>query len=1569
MAQTWQSGLVKRAVGILASAATLVTGGVIAAVAAPQASAASTTSYDRTLGDSSFESAREQYGLAKEMKDGNTLHAWMWSFKTITANMKDIAEAGYTSIQTEPIARCKQNTSNGMKFGENWYYVYQPVNTTIGNFVVGSEDDFKTMCNEAHKYGIRIIVDVVANHMTSDFNAIEGDWKDASRYHNNGEISNWGNRWDITHKALLGLYDIDSNNPRNGQEMQDFLKQVVADGADGFRFDAAKHIELPNEFSSDSNGSPYWNSILDNGAQYQYGEVLQDSVSKDAEYANLFNSYSSDGGGVTASGYGYTVRTAITSGTMRASDLQSYADSANPDNTVLWVESHDNYANTDKLSVGLTDEQLKLGWAIVGSRAEGMALFFDRPAGSGGNNAQFTEQTQLGDKGSDLYKDVSVAAVNHFRNQMDGNVEYLHNCGTNGDNSSCLMIDRYLTDGNSSDDGVVIANSKGDYSLAGTSVKLDDGTYTDEVAGGTITVSGGKITSGTAHYGVNVFYNKGDGPVVHGTVSASPTDTSFKTDTFTVTLHSANARDTRYATSEGDSGSFNDGDTIIIGGASEAGTDITVTVTGVDNTDGENRGKPLSATYTFKKTERGAQNLASRYGTNAVGKGAKKTISIDGDISDWDASMKIAQGAANDDPRVYRTNSMWEVPIDLYTLYGAYDDNNLYLMWEYTNVQDVVDPDDNYPLTQGVLFKTQNLAQFIAVDTGDASDRIGNGAGLQTGGTLWDNGITYTQNTNRIIEMSTNGTNGPWVYGGDATGLNPNAMYGPGADAETGTQKSGIAMSYGLGILENQVIGINGGAGTDTTGQGDKFGVNGNPARVVGDVSSDDGDWVDFNTRGHNSSTMDFHYEIAIPLSELGMDAGSVETNGIAVQVLGTMGLSAMDSLPYDTAMNDNADQPDTKSQALNSYEKSDKDEMSAAYACIGSCPSNKVIDADSVTISGDDVNGGVVSRNIATGSTTTQLKASVAPTGASKKVTWTSSDENVAVVDSNGLVTMKAAGTAVITATTANGKTDSVTVNVSMTTIPVTGVTLSKSTLNLEAGESSSLSATLVPADATDTTLTWTSSNPDVATVSSSGVVTAVAAGSAVITATAPSGVSATASVTVTKKVVKNVIYATKPANWGTMRAYVYTGDGSSAASNAGWPGVEMTAVSASTNTCGGNGVYMYEVPDGFASNAKVIFTDGGNQYPGSMQPGMDYNGGEVSWSDGQSVMTETACQTRTVDVTSVSINPSTVELKVGSTMSLTATVAPADATDKTVGWSSSNAAVAEVLADGTVVAKGAGTATITASASNGVSATVTVTVKEVAKSVIYAAKPNGWGDLYAYVYTGDGASAKSNATWPGVAMTLLSASDSCGDAGMYRYEVPDDLASNAKVIITDGHNQYPGSMKPGMDYNGGSAKWVDGLEELVSVDCGTSSTPTEPTDPIASLTNVYRLFNSSTGQSYYTTSDSEVASMASAGWSNEGVAWKAPTTGEMVYRLHHVGSGLYYYTINANEKNNLVNYFGWTDGGVAFQSGGTVSVYRLYDPNTCRYYYTSSEDERAKLVGEGWEYRGVGFNAASAA
>ena len=219
---------------------------------ASTALAADRDSYQDTIGNPSFESARNQYGLAKHMKNGAILHAWMWSFKTITQHMPEIAAAGYTSVQTEPMSKIKEVAANGKKFTENWYYVYQPTDTTIGNWVMGTEDDLKSLCNTAHKYGVRIIVDVVANHMTATWGAIADRWKKSEYYHhdcNDGDVQDWNNRYQVTHCKLLGLYDINTENTETANMMHDFLVQAVNDGVDGFRFDAAKHIELPDEYN------------------------------------------------------------------------------------------------------------------------------------------------------------------------------------------------------------------------------------------------------------------------------------------------------------------------------------------------------------------------------------------------------------------------------------------------------------------------------------------------------------------------------------------------------------------------------------------------------------------------------------------------------------------------------------------------------------------------------------------------------------------------------------------------------------------------------------------------------------------------------------------------------------------------------------------------------------------------------------------------------------------------------------------------------------------------------------------------------------------------------------------------------------------------------------------------------------------------------------------------------------------------------------------------------------------------------------------------------------------------
>ncbi|BAU26732.1 S-layer family protein [Aneurinibacillus soli] len=160
-----------------------------------------------------------------------------------------------------------------------------------------------------------------------------------------------------------------------------------------------------------------------------------------------------------------------------------------------------------------------------------------------------------------------------------------------------------------------------------------------------------------------------------------------------------------------------------------------------------------------------------------------------------------------------------------------------------------------------------------------------------------------------------------------------------------------------------------------------------------------------------------------------------------------------------------------------------------------------------SVPVSGVALDSSTLS--LTAGGNTATLTATVNPDNATnKKVTWSSSNSTVATVDANGVVTPKAAGTSTITVTTEDGnKTATCAVTV-QDEIGVTSVTLDKTTVSLTAGGSpATLKATVNPDNATNKKITWSSSNPTVATVDANGVVTPKAAGTSTITVTTEDG------------------------------------------------------------------------------------------------------------------------------------------------------------------------------------------------------------------------------------------------------------------------------------------------------------------------------------------------------------------------------------------------------------------------------------------------------------------------------
>lgn len=152
----------------------------------------------------------------------------------------------------------------------------------------------------------------------------------------------------------------------------------------------------------------------------------------------------------------------------------------------------------------------------------------------------------------------------------------------------------------------------------------------------------------------------------------------------------------------------------------------------------------------------------------------------------------------------------------------------------------------------------------------------------------------------------------------------------------------------------------------------------------------------------------------------------------------------------------------------------------------------------------------------------TSKLTATVSPGNAdNKNITWTSTNSSVASVSADGVVTANSTGTTTIRVKTADGgKTATCTVTVNP--VSVESVSLSKSTLSIYEDETATLVATVLPSNAS-TTISWSSSNPDVATVSNNGVVTAVSEGTTTITARTTNGDKiATCTVTVPEIVIQ---------------------------------------------------------------------------------------------------------------------------------------------------------------------------------------------------------------------------------------------------------------------------------------------------------------------------------------------------------------------------------------------------------------------------------------------------------------
>lgn len=562
---------------------------LVVASALLTSSFAAITSVNAAEVDSSAQTASADSTLRDKVGDGVMLHAFNWSYNTIKENLPAIAAAGYTTVQTSPVQQPKDYSTSGDVTGQ-WWKLYQPISFHIAEQSwLGTKDDLKSLCDEADKYGIKIICDIVSNHIAnadetrpdSVSNQVKKYEPEFYKKRRTYTRTYKGDANDSSVQAVVQGHvskcpDLVTNDTAVQTYIINLLKECIDCGVDGFRFDAAKHIETEDdgEYASD-----YWKNITTSASSYYtqktgddlyiYGEILN-NCGADRSYSS-YTKYIN----VTDNRTGDAVLYNVTKGKASTATNAKYKSGVAASNAVLWAESHDTYEGNSGSSgfsntADVSDENVVKAWAIVASRKDSTALFFARP-GTALMGGVSTDTT---------YKSTAVSEINKFHNLFVGQSEKL---GSSGDIA-------YVARGTS---GIVLSNCKGtnaSVSISGTG--LADGKYTDTVSGAEFTVANGVLTGSIGKTGVAVVYNGTTTPKAINSVESG----SFRGDTMTLTLGLENATSGTYCLDDSTPVKFTGTTSIRIGSDYKPGETITLTVTATDGV------KTSSMVYKYTKS-------------------------------------------------------------------------------------------------------------------------------------------------------------------------------------------------------------------------------------------------------------------------------------------------------------------------------------------------------------------------------------------------------------------------------------------------------------------------------------------------------------------------------------------------------------------------------------------------------------------------------------------------------------------------------------------------------------------------------------------------------------------------------------------------------------------------------------------------------------------------------------------------------------------------------------------------------------------------------------------------------
>jgi uncharacterized protein YjdB len=364
--------------------------------------------------------------------------------------------------------------------------------------------------------------------------------------------------------------------------------------------------------------------------------------------------------------------------------------------------------------------------------------------------------------------------------------------------------------------------------------------------------------------------------------------------------------------------------------------------------------------------------------------------------------------------------------------------------------------------------------------------------------------------------------------------------------------------------------------------------------------------------------------------------------------------------------------------------------------------PTPGIVSSEQIPFTGIRVTGIVLDRSVITMEVnqTAALLATISPsTATNKAITWSSSNSSIVGVNTNGTISAKSEGVAVVTAKAADGGFAASCV-VEVKRISVTGIILDKTNVNLDAGRAMVLTPSIVPQNATNKSLIWSSSNSSIASVDSNGLIIGKSQGTALITVkTADGGYTAVCTVMVS----------------GTSVNVPVTG-------------VSLSKTNVSLEV--GNVIILEStVTPSAASNKQVVW-----QTSNAGIASVDENGIVTAKQAGVALITVRTVESgytasclvtvvnrneNTLPVSGVKLDKNILEISSGQGGKLTATVLPENATNKSVIWASSDSSVVAIDAAGNIKALKEGIAVITVTAKDGNFKDICVVIVKKSESI----------------------------------------------------------------------------------------------------------------------------------------------------------------------------------------------------------------------------------------------------------